>query len=182
MNFPHTSTLDPNICSNKNNDDDDDEEEEEEEEDDDDNDDDNGQFTQKFTKLSALSFLGSFGCIILAMIGQLYGNFWIPQTNLNYQMFPEITSVKAGDLSLSFCSLESGKGTRANITKAFQFFLKTLRVKVYTKGPVIILVGEGGGGEIGGPSIFVGWNMRALKCQKMTLGRGGGDGLQVSFK
>ena len=75
MNFPHTSTLDPNICSNKNNDDDDDEEEEEEEEDDDDNDDDNGQFTQKFTKLSALSFLGSFGCIILAMIGQLYGNF-----------------------------------------------------------------------------------------------------------
>ena len=73
MKFPHTSivfTLDPNICSNKNNDDDDDEEEEEEEDDDDDNDDDeNGQFTQKFTKLSAQRFLGSFGCIILAMIG-----------------------------------------------------------------------------------------------------------------
>ena len=72
--FPHTSivfTLEPN--SNKNNDaddDDDDEEEEEEEDDDDDNDDDeNGQFTQKFTKLSAQRFLGSFGCIILAMIG-----------------------------------------------------------------------------------------------------------------
>ena len=74
MKFPHTSivfTLDPN--SNKNNDaDDDDEEEEEEEEeedDDDDNDDDeNGQFTQKFTKLSAQRFLRSFGCTILAMI------------------------------------------------------------------------------------------------------------------
>ena len=76
--FPHTSivfTLDPN--SNKNNDaddddddDDDEEEEEEEEDDDDDNDDDeNGQFTQKFTKLSAQRFLGSFGCIILAKIG-----------------------------------------------------------------------------------------------------------------
>ena len=57
MKFPHTSivfTLDPNICSNKNNDDDDDEEEE----DDDDDNDDNGQFTQKFTKLSAQRFLG----------------------------------------------------------------------------------------------------------------------------
>ena len=67
MKFPHTSivfTLDPNTCSNKNNDDD-----EEEEEDNDDDDDDNGQFTQKFTKLSAQRFLGSFGCIILAMIG-----------------------------------------------------------------------------------------------------------------
>ena len=66
--FPHTSivfTLDPNICSNKNNDDDDDEEEE----DNDDDDDDNGQFTQKFTKLSAQRFLRSFGCTILAMIG-----------------------------------------------------------------------------------------------------------------
>ena len=62
--FPHTSivfTLDPNICSNKNNDDDDEEEEE-------DDDDDNGQFTQKFTKLSAQRYLGSFGCTILAMI------------------------------------------------------------------------------------------------------------------
>ena len=76
MKFPHTSivfTLEPN--SNKNNDaddddDDDEEEEEEEEDDDDDNDaDENGQFTQKFTKLSAQRFLGSFGCIILAMIG-----------------------------------------------------------------------------------------------------------------
>ena len=77
MKFPHTSivfTLDPN--SNKNNDadddDDDDEEEEEEgeEDDEDDNDDDEiGQFTQKFTKLSAQRFLGSFGYIILAMIG-----------------------------------------------------------------------------------------------------------------
>ena len=68
MKFPHTSivfTLDPNICSNKNNDDDDDEEEEEE---DDDDNDDNGQFTQKFTKLSAQRYLGSFGCTILAMI------------------------------------------------------------------------------------------------------------------
>ena len=65
--FPHTSivfTLDPNICSNKNNDDD----EEEEEEDDDDDNDDNGQFTQKFTKLSAQRYLGSFGRTILAMI------------------------------------------------------------------------------------------------------------------
>ena len=65
--FPHTSivfTLDPNICSNKNNDDDD----EEEEEDDDDDNDYNGQFTQKFTKLSAQRYLGSFGCTILAMI------------------------------------------------------------------------------------------------------------------
>ena len=56
MKFPHTSivfTLDPNIYSNKNNDDDD-----EEEEDDDDDNDDNGQFTQKFTKLSAQRFLG----------------------------------------------------------------------------------------------------------------------------
>ena len=60
MKFPHTSivfTLDPNICSNKNNDDD----EEEEEEDDDDDNDDNGQFTQKFTKLSAQRYLGSLG-------------------------------------------------------------------------------------------------------------------------
>ena len=68
MKFPHTSivfTLDPNICSNKNNDD---YEEEEEEEDDDDDNDDNGQFTQKFTKLSAQRYLGSFGCTILAMI------------------------------------------------------------------------------------------------------------------
>ena len=67
MKFPHTSivfTLDPNICSNKNSDDD----EEEEEEDDDDDNDDNGQFTQKFTKLSAQRYLGSFGCTILAMI------------------------------------------------------------------------------------------------------------------
>ena len=67
MKFPHTSivfTLDPNICSNKNNDDDD----EEEEDDDDDDNDDNGQFTQKFTKLSAQRDLGSFGCTILAMI------------------------------------------------------------------------------------------------------------------
>ena len=67
MKFPHTSigfTLDPNICSNKNNDDD----EEEEEDDDDDDNDDNGQFTQKFTKLSAQRYLGSFGCTILAMI------------------------------------------------------------------------------------------------------------------
>ena len=31
-----------------------------------------------------------------------------------------------------------------------------------------------GGGEIGGPSIFFGWNMGALKCQQMTLGWGGG--------
>ena len=55
--FPHTSivlTLVPNICSNKNNDDDDN--------------DDNGQFTQKFTKLSVQRYLGSFGCTILAMI------------------------------------------------------------------------------------------------------------------
>ena len=72
--FPHTSivfTLDPNSNKNDDADDDDDEEEEEEEEedDDDDNDDDeNGQFTQKFTKLSAQRFLGSFGCTILAMI------------------------------------------------------------------------------------------------------------------
>ena len=68
MKFPHTSivfTLDPNICGNKNNDDDDDDEEEE---DDDDDNDDNGQFTQKFTKLSAQRYLGSFGCTILAMI------------------------------------------------------------------------------------------------------------------
>ena len=68
MKFPHTSivfTLDPNICSNKNNDDDDDDEEEE---DDDDDNDDNGQFTQKFTKLSAQRYLGSFGRTILAMI------------------------------------------------------------------------------------------------------------------
>ena len=48
-------------------------------------------------------------------------------------MFQEITSVKAGDLSVSFCSLESGEGRSANTTKAFAFFLKTLRVKVYTK-------------------------------------------------
>ena len=71
MKFPHTSlvfTLDPNTCSNKNNDDDDDDDEEEEEEDNDDDDDDNGQFTQKFTKLSAQRYLGSFGCTILAMI------------------------------------------------------------------------------------------------------------------
>ena len=77
MKFPHTSivfTLEPK--SNKNNDADDDdeeeeevEEEEEEEEDDDNDDDENGQFTQKFIKLSAQRFLGSFGCIILAMIG-----------------------------------------------------------------------------------------------------------------
>ena len=69
MKFPHTSivfTLDPNTCNNKNDDDDDDDEEEE---DNDDDDDDNGQFTQKFTKLSAQRFLRSFGCIILAMIG-----------------------------------------------------------------------------------------------------------------
>ena len=62
MKFPHTSivfTLDPNICSNKNNDDE--EEAEEEEEDDDDDNDDNGQFTQKFTKLSAQRYLGSLG-------------------------------------------------------------------------------------------------------------------------
>ena len=84
MKFPHTSivfTLEPNRNKNSDADDDDDdddddndddeeEEEEEEEDDDDDNDDDeNGQFTQKFTKLSAQRFLGSFGCIILAMIG-----------------------------------------------------------------------------------------------------------------
>ena len=64
--FPHTSivfTLDPN--SNKNNDADDDDDDQEKEDDDDDN----GQFTQKFPKLSAQRFLGSFGCIILAMIG-----------------------------------------------------------------------------------------------------------------
>ena len=48
----------------KNNDDNDDEEEEE----DDDDNDDNGQFTQKFTKLSVQRYLGSFGCTILAMI------------------------------------------------------------------------------------------------------------------
>ena len=69
MKFPHTSivfTLDPN--GNKNDDADDDDEEEEEEEDDDDDNDDNGQFTQKFTKLSAQRYLGSFGCTILAMI------------------------------------------------------------------------------------------------------------------
>jgi len=68
--FPHTSivfTPDPN--TNKNNDDDDDDQEEDDDDEDDDDDDDNGQFTQKFTKLSAQRFLGSFGCIILAMIG-----------------------------------------------------------------------------------------------------------------
>ena len=67
MKLSHTSivfTLDPYICSNKNNDDDD----EEEEEDDDDDNDDNGQFTQKFTKLSVQRYLGSFGCTILVMI------------------------------------------------------------------------------------------------------------------
>ena len=35
----------------------------------------------------------------------------------------------------------------------------------------------GGGGEIGGPSIFLDGIRGALKCQKMTLG-----GIQVSFK
>ena len=38
--------------------------------------------------------------------------------------------------------------------------------------------GGGGGGEIGGPSIFFGWNMEGLKMPKDDLG----GGLQVSFK
>ena len=41
-------------------------------------------------------------------------------------------------------------------------------------------MGGGGGGEIGGPSIFFGWNMGGLKMPKDDLG--GGGGLQVSFK
>ena len=41
--------------------------------------------------------------------------------------------------------------------------------------------GGGGGGEIGGPSIFFGWNMGGLKMPKDDLG-GGGGGLQLSFK
>ena len=34
--------------------------------------------------------------------------------------------------------------------------------------------GGGGGGEIGGPSIFFGWNMGGLKMPKDDLGGGGG--------
>ena len=40
--------------------------------------------------------------------------------------------------------------------------------------------GGGGVGEIGGPSIFFGWNMGALKCQKMTLGGGGSSSFTQS--
>ena len=38
------------------------------------------------------------------------------------------------------------------------------------KEPFIIEVGGGGGGEFGGPSVFLDGIWGAIKCQKMSLG------------
>ena len=46
-------------------------------------------------------------------------------------MFPDITSLKAGDLSPLSKVQKDTEGRSANIPKAFPFFLKALGVKVY---------------------------------------------------
>ena len=69
-------------------------------------------------------------------------------------MFPDITSLKTGDLSPLSKLQKDTEGRSANIPKAFPFFLKALRVKVYTKRvPEISIVADAWSSDLFGSGV-----------------------------